>query len=95
MYKLKIGGRFKKAYKKCVRRGLDISKFETVLRLLVNGETLPEEYDNHLLHGNYEGWNDCHIESDWILIWKYQEEELLLHLLDTGTHSDLFGKNRK
>ena len=51
---------------------------------------LPEKYKNHPLHGNYEGWNDCHILPDWILVWRYDNDELVLCLLDTGSHSDLF-----
>lgn len=91
MYKIKVGNRFKKSYKRCVKRGLDTKKFECVVHLLAEGEPLPEKYKNHPLHGNYEGWNDCHIEPDWILIWRYEEDELLLTLLDTGSHADLFG----
>lgn len=92
MYTVKIGRRFKKSYKKCVKRGLNIQKFEEVLKILIEGEPLPAKYVNHPLHGNYEGWNDCHIEPDWLLIWRYEQDELLLNLLDTGTHADLFGK---
>ena len=51
-----------------------------------------EQYHNHPLHGNYEGWNDCHILPDWILVWRYNNDKLELCLLDTGTHSDLFKK---
>ncbi len=56
----------------------------------MNGEKLPEQYHNQPLHGNYEGWNDCHILPDWILVWRYNNDRLELCLLDTGTHSDLF-----
>ena len=58
----------------------------------VERRTIACKYKNHLLHGNYEGWNDCHILPDWILVWKYDNDELILCLLDTGTHSDLFKK---
>ena len=57
----------------------------------MKGEPLPKEYKNPL-HGNYEGWNDCHIQPDWVLVWRYEDDELILCLLDTGTHSDLFKK---
>ncbi len=75
-----------------MKRGYDKSLFEKVVTILMNGEQLPEQYHNHPLHGNYEGWNDCHIQPDWILVWRYKDDELILCLLDTGTHSDLFKK---
>ena len=92
MYKLRLSGRFKKSYKKCMKRGYDKSLFEDVVSILMRGEKLPEKYKNHPLHGDYEGWNDCHILPDWILVWRYDNDELVLCLLDTGTHSDLFKK---
>ena len=68
----------------------DPSLFEEVVSILAEGKELPAKYRNHPLHGNYEGWIDCHIQSDWLLIWKYKNDELILCLLETGTHSDLF-----
>lgn len=91
MYKPHLAGRFKKAYKRCVKRGLDVSEFEKVVRLLACGETLPPKYKNHPLSGKYKGWNDCHIGPDWILVWRYEKDQLVLSLLDTGTHADIFG----
>jgi len=73
-----------------MKRGYDKALFENVVTILMNGEKLPEQYHNHSLHGNYEGWNDCHILPDWILVWRYNNDSLELCLLDTGTHSDLF-----
>lgn len=92
MYKLQLSGRFKKSYKKCIKRGYDKTLFEEVVSILLRGESLPAKYKNHPLHGNYEGWNDCHILPDWVLVWKYDNDKLILCLLDTGTHSDLFKK---
>lgn len=66
MYKLRLSGRFKKSYKRCMKRGYDKSLFEEVVAVLMKGDKLPEKYKNHPLHGNYEGWNDCHILPDWI-----------------------------
>ena len=60
--------------------------------MLANGETLPAKYKNHPLRGNYEGLFDCHIQPDWILLYKIEKEKLVLLLFDTGTHSDLFRK---
>lgn len=73
-----------------MKRGYDKSLFEEVVAVLMKGDKLPEKYKNHPLHGNYEGWNDCHILPGWILVWRYDNDELVLCLLDTGSHSDLF-----
>lgn len=53
---------------------------------------LPEKYHPHMLHGDMKGIWECHIEPDWLLLWKQNENELILILTDTGTHSDLFKK---
>lgn len=90
MYRPVLSGRFKRAYKRCIRRGLDPALFKEVVDLLIAGLPLPAKYKNHPLHGNYEGWNDCHIAPDWLLIWRYERDELVLSLLDTGSHADLF-----
>ena len=55
MYKLQLFGRFKKSYKKCIKRGYDKFLFEEVVTILMKGEQLPAKYKNHTLHGNYEG----------------------------------------
>ena len=73
-----------------MKRGFDKSLLEEVVSILMKGEKLPAKYKNHPLHGNYEGWMDCHILPDWILVWRYNNDELVLCLLATGTHSDLF-----
>ena len=66
-----------------------MSLLENVVDILANGEKLPPKYKNHPLKGKYQGYYDCHILPDWILIYKVEKEELILYLLDTGTHSDL------
>ena len=89
-YKIKYTGWFKKSYKKCVKRGYDISVFEKAVSILSETGTLPQEYRPHLLSGKFEGYWECHLQPDWLLIWQKIEDELLLILTDTGTHSDLF-----
>ena len=89
-YKIKYTGRFKKSYNKCVKRGYDISVFEKAVSILSETGTLPQEYRPHLLSGKFEGYWECHLQPDWLLIWQKIEDELLLILTDTGTHSDLF-----
>ena len=89
-YAIRYSGRFKKSYKLCKRRGLDMSHFEQVVRLLAETGSLPAKYRPHILTGKYAGIWECHIEPDWLMLWKQNDTELILLLLDTGTHSDIF-----
>ena len=79
---------FKKDVKRMRKRGKDLEKVKAVIELLVAEEPLPPKNRDHKLGGNWIGRRDCHIEPDWILIYKLTEDELLLER--TGTHSDLF-----
>ena len=63
---------------------------EEVIEILANGETLPEKYNDHNLTGDYSDCRECHITPDWLLIYKISNDELILYLTRTGTHSDLF-----
>ena len=83
---------FKKDYKKIKKRGYDISQLEFVIQTLVEQKTLDEKYRDHALSGNWNGYRECHITSDWLLIYKVIEGELILLLTRTGTHSDLFNE---
>lgn len=89
-YTIQYSGKFKKSYKLCKRRGLDISHLETVVRLLAETGALPAKYRPHMLTGNYAGIWECHIEPDWLLLWKQNNTKLTLLLLETGSHSDIF-----
>lgn len=92
-YTIKYSGQFKRSYKLCKKRGCDVAKLAVVIRLLEETGTLPKEYDPHKLVGRkWNGYWECHIEPNWLLIWDQNDTELILLLLDTGTHSDLFGK---
>lgn len=83
--------RFDKSLKKCIRRGLDMSKFKEVVNILADTGTLPHKYRPHKLSGQYSKAWECHIEPDWLLVWEQNDNELILLLIETGTHSDLFG----
>ncbi len=89
-YTLKTSRQFEKSLKRCIKRGFPIDKLKEVLGLLVQTGTLPPQYRPHKLHGNREGEWECHIQPDWLLIWEQDNNELILLLVDTGTHSDLF-----
>ena len=90
MYEVIYTGQFKKSLKLCVRRGLDVNVFKTVLDILQEQGQLPAEYRPHKLTGKYTGCWECHMQPDWLLIWEQDDRQLRLILVDTGTHSDLF-----
>ncbi len=90
MLKIRYETTFKKDFKRIVKRGYNIKLLEEVIELLSNGEQLPEKYKDHSLIGDYVDCRECHITPDWLLIYKISNNELILYLTRTGTHSDLF-----
>lgn len=91
MYEIEYTNSFKRSFKKCLKRGLDSHVFESALRILVEKGSLPQNYKPHKLSGKYRGLWECHLQPDWLLIWFQDDDKLILQLIDTGTHSDLFG----
>lgn len=89
-YTVKPTTRFQKDLKRLQKRGYDISLLTAIIKKLANGEPLPEKNRDHYLGGNYPGTRECHITPDWLLIYEIANEELILYLTRTGTHSDLF-----
>ena len=89
-YHVRPTKKFQKDLKRVQRRGYDLSLLTEILKKLANGESLPEKNRDHLLTGNFSGCRECHITPDWLLVYESYEEELLLYLTRTGTHSDLF-----
>ena len=92
MYTVKHTAQFKKDYKLVIKRGLKIDLLEDVVAALAMGETLPEKNKDHALSGNWAGHRECHILPDWLLVYRMEDDVLVLTLTRTGTHSDLFGK---
>jgi len=86
-YSVRISARFRKDMKLVQKRGYDQRLIFEVIELLANGMKLDEKYKDHLLTG---GFRECHITPDWLLVYQYREQELLLLLSRTGTHSSLF-----
>ena len=82
---------YKKGYTRAIKRGLPIEKLDEVVQILANQDILPPKYKDHTLSGKYSGYRECHIQPDWLLIYRIDNGRLVLYLLDTGTHSDLFG----
>ena len=72
-----------------------MNELRVVLDILIETGTLPAQYKPHKLSGSMEAQWECHIKSDWLMTWEQNEHELTLLMLATGTHSDLFGKNRR
>ncbi len=79
---------FKKDVQRQQKRGKDLTKLREVIDLLVSSQPLPPKNRDHPLAGNWAGWRDCHVEPDWVLIYKLAPDELTLGR--TGSHSDLF-----
>lgn len=81
---------FKRDLKRLKKRGYELSLLATVVDTLAQGSTLPTKYKDHILVGDYKGCHECHITPDWLLVYKIVENDLILYLTHTGTHSDLF-----
>lgn len=94
-YKLSSSPRYEKDVALAKKRGMDVKDLIDVVEKLQNGEKLPAKNRDHPLHGIYEGTRECHIHPDWLLIYAKDDDIRLLSLVRTGTHSDLYGKNRR
>ena len=89
-YTVRRTKKFRKELKKMLKRGADLDKLETVVNILAAGETLPPQYRDHALTGDLEGTRDCHITPDWLLLYRIENDVLVLTLTRTGSNSDLF-----
>ena len=91
-YEIRRTSQFKKDFETVLKRGLDINEFRTVLELLVSGSTIPEKYRDHPLQNSkdFKNCRELHIEPDWLLVYKYSNDNVILYLIRTGSHSDLF-----
>ena len=91
-YKIKYTSDFKKNYKKIKKQGKDVEKLKYVIDRLANGLELEETYKNHILNDSkyYKNCGECHVEPGWLLVYKYMYDELILVLVATGSHSELF-----
>ena len=90
MLEVVLSNRFKKDLKLAARRGYDFDLLDEVVEKLSRKELLPEKNKDHALSGDYAGCRECHIAPDWLLVYKIREDEIVLYLMRTGTHSDLF-----
>ena len=90
MYEVVLSNRFRKDLKLAAKRGCDLALLNSIVDRLAQGETLPAKHRDHSLTGDYIGFRECHIKPDWLLIYRTEEEALMLFLMRTGTHADLF-----
>lgn len=90
MLDIVLSNRFKKDLKLLAKRGCNLEKLNNVVDRIAAGEKLEPKYRVHELVGNYAGYTECHIEPDWLLIYRIDGNDLILFLSRTETHSDLF-----
>lgn len=90
MLRVRYTSKFKRDYKLIKRQSKDIEKFESAILMISNGEILPESMHDHELSGNYCGHRECHLEPDWLLIYRIDHGELTLTAVRTGSHTELF-----
>lgn len=89
-YIVKVTNKFKKDYKLATKRGHQMNLLDDAVAILANGEVLPDKYKDHALSGIWAGHRECHILPDWLLIYRIEDDVLVLTLARTGSHSDLF-----
>ncbi len=90
MLQIQFTSKMKLDVKRMKKRGKDISKLTSILKILASGEKLPAKNRDHLLSGVLSGLHECHIEPDWLLVYSIHDDKLILTATATGTHADLF-----
>lgn len=91
-YKLVEEPRYLKGRQRMAERGFDLGDLDIAIGLLRRGYKLPSNFKNHKLKGNMRGFMECHIGYDWLLVYRYDHDELILYAVDTGSHEDIFGQ---
>lgn len=90
MLEVVLSTRFKKDLKTASKRGYNLELLNNVVDKLASRQQLPEKNRDHELSGDYAGFRECHVAPDWLLVYRVVEEDLILYLMRTGTHSDIF-----
>ena len=83
-------GSFKRDRKLMEKRNKEMAELTKVMGLLISEQPLPQRSENHPLHGKYKGWWECHMETDWLLIYRVEKSNKRVVFYRTGSHSDLF-----
>lgn len=93
-YKVDFTTEFKKEYKKIKKQGKDLEKLKSIIEKLACGIILEQKFKDHKLLDNrkFRNCRECHIEPDWLLVYRIEKTELILLLIETGSHSELFNK---
>lgn len=89
-YELKYTRAFRRGYRRAKKRGLDLSLLGEIVEMLRCGKKLPKKYADHCLSGDFSQCRECHIQPDWLLVYRIDDDILTLTLMDTGTHAELF-----
>ncbi len=90
MLNIVLSNQFRKDIKLAVKRGYNLELLKNVVDMLANEQVLPPKFKDHNLMGNYSGFRECHIQPDWLLVYRIDQTDVILFLSRTGTHSDLF-----
>lgn len=90
MYHIRWTDRFYRDVKRCKKKRKDMEKFKVLNELIQSGDNLPKKYKDHALLGNWKGYRECHIERDWLLIYRVLEQKQEIEYVRMGTHDDLF-----
>ena len=90
-YILKPTSQFRKDLKRLQKQHRDLLLLETVLEMLRDGVPLPPQYRDHPLTGNMKGKRECHIQTDWLLVYEYDQDTVYIYLMRSGSHAELFG----
>ena len=91
MLKVKTTKQFEKDFKLMIKQGRDLEKLKAIMKKLTNQESLDMRYKDHKLIGNLEGQRECHIEPNWLLVYRIKQSEGTIIFVRTGSHSDIFG----
>ena len=91
MYQVKFTSAYKRSYSQMKKRGVDLSHLDSVVDTLRQGKPLDKKYHDHALSGKFQGFRECHIKSDWLLVYLIENDILTLTLVETGTHAQIFG----
>jgi len=89
LYEVKQTAQFKKDYRLVKKRGQNIKLLHEIIIMLADGIPLPDKNRDHQLTGDWKNFRECHIAPDWLLVYKSEDDILVLTLTRTGTHSDL------
>lgn len=90
MYEIKRSTQFKRDVRRSIKQHKLMTKFKTIHELLMSGMSIPETNKDHILSGNWNGHRECHIEPDWLLIYRIDRENKVIEYVRMGSHSDIF-----